>query len=138
MWNRRELFLLWYVFKTCWPFIADMTHNKYYWKWIGSLRQEYVIFKKFFSKMLAKSIKIFSLLAPPSGKFKGYNSNQSEFRIVITLKAAEPMAVWILMIRKHAYERQNILLVLTLLIKKTGKCTAFLFLQIIITNHLSY
>lgn len=46
-----------------------------------------------FSKIQIKFLKIPSLLAPPSGKFKGYNSNQSELRIVITFKAAKPMAV---------------------------------------------
>lgn len=50
---------------------------------------------------------ISSVLAPPSGKFKGYNSNQSEFRIVITFKTAKPMAVWILVICKHAWKKET-------------------------------
>jgi len=33
---------------------------------------------------------------------KGYSSNQSEFRIVIALKAAEPMAVRVLVVGEHA------------------------------------
>lgn len=52
--------------------------------------------KQHFSKIQIKKKnlkQIPSSVAPPSGQFKGYNSNQSEFRIVITFKAAKPMAV---------------------------------------------
>lgn len=56
-------------------------------------------------KILKK--KSLSLVAPPSGKFKGYNSNQSEFRIVITFKAAKPMAVRILVVCKHACKEET-------------------------------
>lgn len=38
---------------------------------------------------------------------KGYSSNQSEFRIVIALKAAEPMAVRILVVGEHACKQEQ-------------------------------
>lgn len=33
---------------------------------------------------------------------KGYSSNQSEFRVVVAFKAAEPMALWVLVVGEHA------------------------------------